>query len=83
MPPEIHTLVENADNVNAVGGDAIEQKVRPGAIFIIFGSHLGAWPSARRTRSYDLDVARELAEISLGLIEAPAAFCVAPDFLQV
>jgi hypothetical protein len=29
------------------------------------------------------DVTLEFADISLGLVEAPAAFCVAPDLLKV
>jgi hypothetical protein len=32
MPPEIHALVQNADNINAVACHAIEQKVRPNAV---------------------------------------------------
>jgi len=34
-------------------------------------------------RSYAVDVARELADVPLGLIEAPMAFCLAPDLLKV
>jgi hypothetical protein len=36
-----------------------------------------------RTRRNYVGVAREFADVSLGLIEAPAAFCVAPDLLKV
>ena len=41
MPPEIHALVENADNLNAATRDAVEEKVRPGAVFMVTGPHLG------------------------------------------
>jgi hypothetical protein len=34
-------------------------------------------------RRYDVEVARELADVSLGLIEAPVAFRLAPDLLKV
>jgi hypothetical protein len=58
MPPEIHPLMENADDVDVLGCDTIKEKVRSGAVFVIASPHLEAWPSALRIHRYDVEVAR-------------------------
>src|SRR5260221_13825103 len=75
--------MENADNINAVARNAIEQKVRPGTVFVITGPHFGARPPARRFCRYGLDGLPELTGIYLRLLDAPAVFCVVPDFVKV
>jgi hypothetical protein len=83
MPLKIHTLTENTHDVNAVTCDTVKKEMRPGTIFVITGPHLGARPSALGMRRYSFDVTPDFANISLRLVEAPAAFCVVPDLLKV
>jgi len=83
VPLEIHPLMENTDDINAVARDAVEKKMRPRTVFVITGPHLGACASARRACCYRLDMLPELAGIFLRLADAPAAFRVVPDVIEV
>lgn len=105
MALKIHPLTENSDNINATASNAIEQEVRPRAIFAITGPYFGTSAPAGRLHGYCFDVLPELADIHFrlinarfgpfsnttrswriyisGLINAPAAFGVVPDVVEV
>jgi len=83
MPPEVHALVKNADNINAAVNDAIEQKVGTRPEFIVASAHFGTCPADRRLRRRGPDVLPELADIKFSLVGAPAFLRVVPDFIKI
>lgn len=80
---EIHPPMKDADYINAALAQTKEKDVRTRAIFVVTITHFGTRPPDSRLCRNGIHILPELAGISLGLTETPAACCVVPDFIKV
>jgi hypothetical protein len=83
MASEIHTLMQDADNIDAVGDPAVKQDVRAAGDFVVALSYVRAVLSHRRTRRYGLDALPKVVGIRLCLVKSPAVGRVIPNIVKV
>jgi hypothetical protein len=83
VPPEIHSLVKDADDIDTVCGQAIKQYVRAGRIFMVTSADLGTGPPCTGLRRYILNVPTYLTNVEFSLIDAPMFHCMSPDFIRI
>ena len=72
MTVVIHALVQDADDIDAVGGEAVEQHMRTAGDFEVARAYIVTGLSECRTLRYGLDALPNIAGIRLRLIQSPA-----------
>lgn len=75
---EIHALMQDADNIDAVRDEAIKQEVRASGKFVVARAYVRAVLSHRRTRRYGFDALPKVTGVRLCLIKSPAVGRVIP-----
>lgn len=83
MAREIHALMQDADNIDAVGDEAVKQEVRAAGNFVVARAYVRAVLSHRRTRRYGLDAQPKVAGVRLCLVKSPAVGRVIPNIAKV
>jgi hypothetical protein len=61
MPARIHAFVQDADDIDAGGGQAVKDHMRAGFGTVITRSYLRAWPPGFGLDGHSLDMVAELA----------------------
>jgi hypothetical protein len=80
---EFHSLMQDSDDVDAFGDEAVKQEMRAAGNFVVARAYVGAFLSYRRTRCYFLDALPNIAGIRLRLIQSPAVSRVIPNIVEV
>lgn len=83
MSFEIHSLVQNAHDIDANGGCPEEGDMGTNPEFAVSGSHITDIHGCRRIFGQSFQFAPEFAQILFRLIDAPANQGVVPDLPQV
>jgi hypothetical protein len=80
---EIHALMQDADNIDAVGDESVKQEVRAAANFVVARAYVRAVLSHGRTGRYGLDALPKVAGVRLCLVGSPAVGRVIPNIAKV
>ena len=83
MAGEIHSLMQDSDDIDAFNEEAVKQEMRAAGNFVVARAYVGAFLSYRRTRGYCLDALPNIAGIRLCLIQSPAVGRVIPNIAKV
>ena len=83
MTLEVHALMQNAHNINAIRRRPVKEEMRAGGIFPITGAHLIAEPAKARIIGDGFDRRLDFAKVDLGLANVPVLDCIVPDFLDI
>ena len=65
MAREIHSLMQDADDIDAFGDEAVKQEVRAAGNFVVARAYVRAFLSHRRMRRYVLDALPKVAGVRL------------------
>jgi hypothetical protein len=80
---EIHAPMQDADDIDAVGGQAVEQEMRAAGNFVIARANVRAFLSNRRTRRYFLNSLPNIAGVRFRLIRSPVVGGLIPNFVKI
>jgi len=80
---EVHALMQNAHDIDAIRRRPVKEQMRAGGIFPVTGAHVVASAPTARIGGNGLDRRLDLAKINFRLVDAPARGCVVPNFLDI
>jgi hypothetical protein len=80
---EIHALMQNADDIDAVGDEAVKQEVRAAGNFVVARAYVRAVLSHRRTGRHRLDALPKVAGVCLCLVKFSVVGRVIPNIAKV
>jgi hypothetical protein len=83
MTLEVHALMQNAHNINALWRRPVKEEMRAGGIFSVTGAHVVAGPTKARLIGDGCDRRLDFAKVDLGLVNVPVLNCIVPDFLDI